>query len=78
MFNQENKKRKMKKIFQWKEYLNWRQLSYKQKINLKRALLFPFLAYLVYYFLSKYSLEILIIISFYYLLRFKNKKKLKK
>ena len=78
MFNPDYKKRKMKKIFQWREYLNWRQLSSTQKINFKRAILFPFFAYMVYFFLSQYSISILIIIGIYFLIRFKNKMKIKK
>ena len=78
MFNQNFKKRKIKKIFQWREYLNWKQLSPIQKINFKRAILFPFLAYIVYFFLAKYSISILIIIGIYFLFRYKNTMKLKK
>ncbi len=78
MFNSNYKKRKMKKIFQWKEYLNWKKMTATQKINFKRACLFPFLVYVVYVFLFKYSIAILIIIGIYFLLRFKDRKKLKK
>ena len=48
MFNRNYKKRKMKKIFQWREYLNWKKMNSTQKINFKRACLFPFLVYIVY------------------------------
>jgi len=27
MFNRKNRSRKMKKIFQWEEYLNWKNMS---------------------------------------------------
>ena len=77
MFNRKNRDRKMKKIFQWRDYLNWKKMSKNQKINFKRACLFPFLVYLVYSFLLKYSLAILLIIGIYYLLRFKNRNKIK-
>ena len=77
MFNNSNKERRMKKIFQWKEYLNWKEMSGTQKINFKRACLFPFLVYLVYIFLFQYSGAIIIILGIYYLLRFKNRKKIK-
>ena len=56
MFNRKYKKRKMKKIFQWREYLNWKKMNSTQKINFKRACLFPFLVYFVYVFLFKYSM----------------------
>ena len=68
----------MKKIFQWKEYLNWRKMSTTQKLNFKRACLFPFFVYMVYVFLNQYSMAILLIICIYYLIRFKNRNKLSK
>ena len=53
-------------------------MTLSQKMNFKRACLFPFLVYVVYGFLLKYSIAILIIIGFYYLVRFKNRKKINK
>ena len=78
MFNRNYKARKMKKIFQWRDYLNWKKMTSTQKINFKRACLFPFLVYFVYVFLLKYSISLIIIIGIYFLLRFKNRKKLNK
>ena len=78
MFNRKNRGRKMKKIFQWEEYLNWRKMSPKQKINVKRACLFPFLVYIVYEFLYQYSMAILLIIGIYFFMRFMNRNKLSK
>ena len=78
MFNRNYKRRKLKKIFQWKEYLNWKNMSQTQKINFKRACLFPFLVYFFYIFLLEFSSAILIIIGIYFLIRFKNRKKLDK
>ena len=78
MFNKKYKERKMKKIFQWREYLNWKEMNATQKINFKRACLFPFLVYFVYFFLFKYSMSILILFGIYFLVRFSNRKKLKK
>ena len=78
MFNRDNKERKMKKIFQWKDYLNWKKMSPAQKINFKRACLFPFLVYIIYVFLLKYSMAIMIVIGIYYLARFMNRKKINK
>ena len=63
MFNRNKRGRKMKKIFQWEEYLNWKNMSKEQKLNFKRACLFPFLVYIVYVFLNQYSLAILILIN---------------
>ena len=78
MFNRNYKERKMKKIFQWRDYINWRKMSPAQKINFKRACLFPFLVYIVYGFLLKYSISILIVVGIIYLVRFKNRNKLNK
>ena len=78
MFNRNSKQRKMKKIFQWEEYLNWKKMTSSQKINFKRACLFPFLVYIIYVFLLKYSMAILIIIGIYFLTRIKNRNKLEK
>ena len=76
MFEKRNNGRKMKKIFQWEEYLNWRKMSKGQKLNFKRACLFPFLVYIVYVFLNQYSIAILILIVLYFLIRLKNRNKL--
>ena len=76
MFNRNNSARKMKKIFQWEEYLNWNKMSKEQKLNFKRACLFPFLVYIVYSFLNHYSLAILLLLGVYFLIRFKNRNKL--
>ena len=76
MFNRKNRSRKMKKIFQWEEYLYWKNMSKEQKLNFKRAILFPFLVYIVYVFLNQYSLAILLLLGLYFLIRFKNRNKL--
>ena len=78
MFDRKNKERKIRKIFQWSDYLNWKKMTSAQKINFKRVCLFPFLVYIVYVFLLKYSIAILLIISIYYLVRFKNRRKINK
>lgn len=78
MFNQKKRARRIKKVFQWEEYLNWRNMSQVQKLNFKRACLFPLFAYIVYVFLNKYSIAILLILGLYYLVRFKNRNKLGK
>ena len=78
MFNKNNSRRKMKKIFQWEEYLNWRKMSKQQKLNFKRACLLPFLVYVVYVFLNQYSIAILLLLGIYFLIRFKNRNKLGK
>ena len=78
MFRKKDKDRNLKKIFQWEEYLNWRKMSAQQKINLKRACLFPFLAIIVYNFLNKFTYAILLLVCIYLLIRFKNRRRISK
>ena len=78
MFRKKDKDRNLKKIFQWEEYLNWRKMSAQQKINLKRACLFPFLAIIVYNFLTKFTYAILLLVCIYLLIRIKNRRKISK
>ena len=78
MFRKKNNDRNLKKIFQWEEYLNWRKMSTQQKINFKRACLFPFLAIIVYNFLSKFTYAILLLVCIYFLIRFKNRRRISK
>tara|TARA_Y100001978_G_C23644223_1_gene409879 strand:+ start:362 stop:598 length:237 start_codon:yes stop_codon:yes gene_type:complete len=78
MFNKTNKGRNLKKIFQWEDYLNWKNMSDQQKINFKRACLFPILALIVYNFLSKFTYSILLIILIYLFVRFRNRGRITK
>ena len=78
MFRKNDKNRNLKKIFQWQEYLNWHKMSPQQKINFKRACLFPFLAIIVYNFLTKFTYAILLLVCIYLLIRFKNRKRISK
>ena len=78
MFRKKNKDRNLKKIFQWEEYLNWRKMSVQQKINLKRACLFPFFAIIVFNFLNKFTYAILILLCIYLLIRLKNRRRISK
>ena len=43
----ENKGREMKRVFQWKRYLEWNDLSPEEKLSAKRFLLIPLFAYLI-------------------------------
>jgi len=78
MFRKKDKDRNLKKIFQWEEYLNWRKMSVQQKINFKRACLFPFLAIIVYNFLSRFTYAILLLVCIYLLIRLKNRRRISK
>tara|TARA_Y100001978_G_scaffold58508_1_gene52690 strand:+ start:380 stop:616 length:237 start_codon:yes stop_codon:yes gene_type:complete len=78
MFRKKNKDRNLKKIFQWEEYLNWRKMTAQQKLNLKRACLFPFLAIIVYNFLTKFTYAILLLVCIYLLIRLKDSRRISK
>ena len=78
MIKKNNKNRQIKKIFQWREYLNWKKMTRQQKINFKRACLFPLAAYFIYTFLLEFTYPILLIIFICFLVRFMNKNKLTK
>ena len=78
MIKNNNKNRRIRKIFQWREYLNWRKMTKQQKLNFKRACLFPLAAYFVYSFLLEFTYSLLIIIVIYFFVRFLNKNKLTK
>ena len=78
MYEKNDKDRNLKKIFQWEEYLNWRKMSSQQRINLKRAFLFPFFVFIIYNFLSKFTYSILLLVFIYLLIRFKNRRRITK
>ena len=78
MFRKNDKNRNLKKIFQWEDYLSWRKMSVQQKINFKRACLFPLLAFVVYKFLSDFTYAILLLICIILLIRFKNRRRISK
>ena len=44
---QEQKRREMKRVFQWRRYLEWNNLSPEEKLSAKRFLLIPLFAYLI-------------------------------
>ena len=44
---QEQKRREMKRVFQWRRYLEWNDLSPEEKLSAKRFLLIPVFAYLI-------------------------------
>tara|TARA_Y100001968_G_C19374663_1_gene726975 strand:- start:264 stop:545 length:282 start_codon:yes stop_codon:yes gene_type:complete len=47
-FNREEaKEREMKRVFQWRRYLDWKDLTPQEKLSAKRFLLVPVFAYLI-------------------------------
>ena len=43
----ESKRREMKRVFQWRRYLEWKDLTFEEKLSAKRFLLLPVFAYLI-------------------------------
>ena len=66
LFNwKEPKKREMKRVFQWKRYLEWKDLTPGEKLSVKRFLLIPVLAYLIIWiFNQNFSLIVLFLIGY--------------
>ena len=59
------KRREMKRVFQWKRYLDWKDLTAKEKLSVKRFLLVPVYAYLIVgVFNQNFSLIVLLLIGY--------------
>ena len=65
-FNREKtNRRKMKRVFQWRRYLEWKDLTYEEKLSAKRFLLVPVFAYLIIgIFNQNFSLIVLFLIGY--------------
>ena len=60
-----SKGREMKRVFQWSRYLEWRDLTPKEKLSAKRFLLIPVFAYLINgLFNNSFSLIVLFLIGY--------------
>ena len=61
----EPKGRKMKRVFQWRRYLEWNNLSPEERLSAKRFLLIPVFAYLIIGILNQnLSLIVLLLIGY--------------
>ena len=59
------KRREMKRVFQWKRYLDWKDLTAAEKLSVKRFLLVPVYAYLIVgIFNQNFSLIVLLLIGY--------------
>ena len=57
--------REMKRVFQWRRYLEWRGLTPEEKLSAKRFLLIPVFAYLIIgIFNQNFSLIVLFLIGY--------------
>ena len=55
----------IKRVFQWKRYLEWNELSTEEKLSAKRFLLVPVFAYLIIGILNQnFSLIVLFLIGY--------------
>ena len=79
-FNSEKPyKKEMKRVFQWRRYLEWNELTYEERISAKRLLLLPLFAYLIIsIFNQNFLLIVLCLIVYVLYKRFEKKDILKK
>ena len=57
--------REMKRVFQWRRYLEWRDLTFEEKLSAKRFLLIPVFAYLIIgIFNQNFTLIVLLLIGY--------------
>ena len=60
-----SKEREMKRVFQWRRYLEWKDLTPEEKLSAKRFLLIPVFAYLMIgIFNQNFSLIVLFLIGY--------------
>ncbi len=61
--------RKMKRVFQWRRYLEWKDLTSEERISAKRFLLIPVFAYLIISIFNQNFLLIVVLLIGYLLYR---------
>ena len=59
--------KKMKRVFQWRRYLEWKDLTPEEKLSAKRFILIPVFAYLIIGFLNQNLFFILLLLIGYVL-----------
>jgi len=65
------REREMKRVFQWRRYLDWEDLTAQEKLSAKRLLLVPVFAYLIIgVFNQNFSLIVLFLIGYVLYKRF--------
>ena len=63
--SRKSKGREMKRVFQWRRYIEWRDLTPEEKLSAKRFLLVPVFAYLIIgVFNQNFSLIVLFLIGY--------------
>ena len=70
LFNsQKRKKRKMKRVFQLRRYIEWKTLTYEEKLATKRFLLLPLFAYILITIFNNNFFFIILLLTGYLLYR---------
>ena len=63
--------RKMKRVFQWRRYLEWTDLTPEEKLSAKRFLLIPvFVYFIIGIFNQNFSLIVLFLIGYVLYMKF--------
>ena len=62
-----SKRREMKRVFQWRRYLEWKDLTFEEKLSAKRFLLLPVFAYLIIGIFNQNLFLIVLLLSGYVL-----------
>ncbi len=60
------KDREMKRVFQWRRFIEWKDLTHEEKLGVKRFVLLPIFAYFVISLINQYSLSIVFLICLYF------------
>ena len=60
------KDREMKRVFQWRRFIEWKDLTHEEKLGVKRFILLPIVAYFVISFINQYFLSIVFLICLYF------------
>ncbi|WP_269625040.1 hypothetical protein [Prochlorococcus marinus] len=61
----ESTRREMKRVFQWRRYLEWKELTPEEKLSAKRFLLIPIFTYLIIgIFNQNFSLIVLFLVGY--------------
>ena len=74
-FNREEpNRREMKRVFQWRRYLEWKNLPPEEKLSAKRFLLIPVFAYIIIGILNQNTpLIVLFLIGYVLYKKFENR-----
>jgi len=66
-FNREKPNgREMKRVFQWRRYLEWKDLTKQEKLGAKRLFFVPIVAYFVFAFINQYAFTVIFFIGLYF------------